>query len=147
MIDLWPDEIKLITLRTPETVLSEQAKLLLKKTNDLVTAGVEREIPFEDETDSLKYNFYIIAPYVENYRYPLFAIEYEMDLYPVRFQLRDDLQEELKGKLGEWEGELMAKSEEEFYSILTEIFQSEKAKLVIGSLMALSEEPKTSSEE
>jgi len=86
--------------------------LRLKKTNDLVTAGVEREIPFddEDETNSLKYNFYIIAPYVENYRYPLFAIEYEMDLYPVRFHLRDDLRQELKDKLGEWEGQLMAKS-------------------------------------
>jgi hypothetical protein len=108
-----------------------------------VTAEVEREIPFEDEdeTRALKYNFYLVAHRLDNYRYALFGIEYEMDLYPVRFHLRDDLEKQLKGTLGEWEGELTANSEEELQPILRALFHSEKTKLVIGSLMAQSQEP------
>lgn len=143
MIDLWPEEIKLLFIRTPQTVLEEQAKLLPPKTDYLVEAEVEREVPFEDdETTFLRYNFFLVAPRLDNYRYALFAIEYEMDLYPVRFDLlRDDLQRQLKETLGEWEGELMAYSEEEMLPILRAIFHSDKTKLVIGSLMAQSQEP------
>jgi hypothetical protein len=138
MIDFWPD-YKQIVQRTPLKVLMEQASLLGKKTNNYVVAEVFRaETPF-GYADEFKYDFYVIAPRLDNYRYRLFSIAYDLDLYPAVFCLGESLQKELKLKLGEWEGNLTASSEEEFQSILREIFHSERARLAIGLLLAQSE--------
>lgn len=141
MYDLWPDDVKGLRLRTPETVLREQASLLKNKTNGIVLAGVSEVEISNENAEFLIYHFFIIAPRLEDYRFRLFAASYNMDLYPVIFELDEELREELKEQLGEWKEPLTAESEQQLESILREIFHSKKTRLVIGSLLTQSEPP------
>lgn len=141
MYDLWPLDVKRLGLRTPETVLREQASLLKNKTNGIVLAGLS-EVEISNENAAfLIYHFFLIAPRLEDYRFRLFAASYNYDLYPVVFTLDEDLRQELKEQLGEWEEPLTASEEEELESILRSIFHSKKTRLVIGSLLTQSEAP------
>ena len=125
--------------RTPEIILKEQASLLGEKTNQIVVAEVSQAKTSFTYLDPSRYNFYLVAPRLENFNsesfhYRLFAIECPNKFYPVVFHLGKQLQQEFNGK-----EKLIAKSEEEFISILSEIFHSERTRQVIGSLLELSE--------
>ncbi|MGB0386763.1 MAG: hypothetical protein ACPGWR_18275 [Ardenticatenaceae bacterium] len=123
--------------RHPLTILREQASLLGSKTDNVVVAKVIED----DSYDPPKYDFYLIAIPLENFHHRLFSIQYEIP-YPVFFDFRKEkkLEQEIEEKRGKWKWELPAYSEEEFESILYEIFHSERIKKVIGSLLTLSEE-------
>lgn len=124
--------------RDARTILREQASLLGSKTGGVVVAKV-----YEDDRyiEPPRYDFFLIAPLMDNFHHRLFSIEFKKP-YPVFFVFGKDkkLEQELRDKFGEWKWDLPARSEEEFEEILTVIFHSERTKHLIGSLMTLSDE-------
>ena len=63
MLDLWPEDIGPIPdLKSPVTILREQASLLGKKTNNLVEAELVQLEAVISEDREFSYAFLIVAP-------------------------------------------------------------------------------------
>lgn len=157
MLDLWPEDIGPIPdLKSPVTILREQASLLGKKTNNLVEAEVVQLESVISEEKEFSYAFLIVAPALDNYRYKLFTISYGINLYPVTINVDKDIQAEipptaeerreivksgrvftdLREEIG-IKRKLVAESEDEFVEILKKIFSAKKTKRVIGALLSM----------
>ncbi len=137
MSDLWPKDIARTALRAPVTILREQASLLGEKTQYLVKAEVTTQSldnRFNPSKAEFVHSFYLSAPALDDYRYQLFAITHPVDLYPVDFDLDEDIQKELLPKNGK--EALSAQTQEELVDILGKILNSGKAKRVVHALLA-----------
>ncbi len=138
MQDLWPQDIVAYEERekAPVVVLREQAINLTKRTQGLIIAEV---IQVPDETFSaqrpFRYKFALMAPSIGQYRFVLFKISYDIDLYPVRFDLDLDISRELFPDSQEPVA-LSAESEEEFLDRLRKLFAARKTRRVIAALLA-----------
>src|SRR5229473_2311676 len=77
-VDLWGDLIA-EPVRTPVTILKEQATLLGSKTNQMVLAEVKTEV----EEGEFVHAFELVVPFLEYYRYRLFTVQHSITLYPV----------------------------------------------------------------
>ncbi len=83
------------------------------------------------------YQLLLTTPALPNYTYSHFTIiHHGVDLYPVVFRIDEEVERELKHKLGKWDGLLTARSEEQFESVLRGIFNSWSTRRVIYSLLA-----------
>ncbi|MDM8530493.1 hypothetical protein QUF63_04925 [Anaerolineales bacterium HSG25] len=149
MIDLWPNDITVdqVSVRAPVNILREQASVLAQKTQNLVKADVqpyEREFwelgkdvvgikePLDMPSQPFKYSFELVAPVLNNYSYLLFAIFHNVDMYPTQVKLAKSLHVDKETR------ELSANTEEEFLTILGDIFKAPKTKTIIQSLIAQS---------
>jgi hypothetical protein len=113
--DLW-GEITPSAVRTPVSILREQAALLGAKTGYAIEAKVETRV-----TGSRFYqSFNLVVPALDNYSYELFEIYHEISLYPVRVM---SLAESLK-------------DEESFVNWLGKKLSSAETKSIIGNLLA-----------
>ena len=95
MTDLWPEDINIPDLIAPVTILKEQASLLGTKTNNVVKAEVTTSKPRLSEEGKFYYVFYLVAPALNNYYYELFAITHGVELYPLVFNLDEDIRNEI----------------------------------------------------
>lgn len=140
MPDLWPDEITTSGMKAPATILKEQASYLGEKTNNLVRAYVLRiEAPPRVRKDDFGYGFALRAPALDDYRYRLFTIWHSIVLYPVTFDVDQDIFEEIGDyKLDEDMTGFLALTEEDMLDILSRIFRSQKTTRIIDSLIAQS---------
>jgi hypothetical protein len=77
--DFWGD-LQPTEVRTPLSILREQASMLGPKTNFLLEARVETEI----EGAWFIHRFNLVVPGLDNYTYQLFEIVHDVNLYPVR---------------------------------------------------------------
>src|SRR5881296_859505 len=77
-VDLW-GEIQPPDVRTPVSILREQAALLGQKTKNLVEASVETT----SSGGTFYHTFKLVAPALDNYTYQLFRIRHGIQLYPV----------------------------------------------------------------
>jgi hypothetical protein len=97
MEDLWPDFEKTPSVKTPISIIKEQASKLREKTNDLVFADIDKNdkinkimlLDNDGKFDryiypSFQYDFYLEAPGLD-YRYKLLSIAHDIFLYPVYF--------------------------------------------------------------
>jgi hypothetical protein len=161
MIDLWPTDIENsdIELKAPVYILKQQASLLGKKTQNIVTAEVGKPIQsniwvgrksqigamdspftslgFSDSVDNTIFfhSFYLVAPAFANYRYELFTIVNDIRLYPVIIYLDEDVLAEIAPSAEKY---VVASSEDEFIEILRKILGSQKTKHVIQAILAQS---------
>ena len=90
--DLWPDDIKSQTVRSPQSVLEEQAVALKRRTNGLLLGEVRRnEISDEeDEVVRIVLGFEIYAPELDK-RVNLFEVIHGPNFeYPAAFVPPDD---------------------------------------------------------
>jgi len=113
--DLW-GEIVPSEVRTPVSILREQASLLGAKTKYMIEGQVETRV--------VESNFYhafkLVVPALDNYAYELFEIRHSVSLYPVRIVATlSDL-----------------KSEEAFVDWLAKKLSSAETKSLIGNLLA-----------
>jgi hypothetical protein len=92
MLDLWPEQLEDDTMRSPVSVLQEQAALLGSKTKNLVQAEVEIG---NTANDNFLYHFFIVAPTLNNYHYRLFSVEHGITLYPALIYLEEELGQEV----------------------------------------------------
>jgi hypothetical protein len=136
MIDLWPEDISASSTKTPLAILTEQAALLGRKTNNFVEAKVKQSpLP---QANFFSYQFLIEAKTL-GYTYRPFEIKHSIDLYPVDVVLLDsDIADNILGRATS-DGKMTTlelKTESQFIDSLREIFKSEKVKKVISALLA-----------
>ena len=139
MQNLWPEDIgKMKKINIPENILKDQASLLGGKANKLVLAEVIHDKSEYSGKTIFKFN--IIAPtYDDRFRYNLFWIEHEIDLYPLVLYSQNKI-------LGEFCDELPSNpeinlpfikinSEEEFLETLKKIFNTKTTRKIINSIL------------
>jgi len=114
--DLW-GEIAPSAIRTPVSILREQASLLGAKTNHVIEGKVESYV----SENKFYHSFKFVVPALDNYSYELFLISHGFNPYPVRprADLASDLQDE--GAFLNWLARKLSASE---------------TKSIIGNLLA-----------
>jgi hypothetical protein len=115
--DLW-GEIAPSLVRTPATILREQASLLGSKTKNTIEGKVESRV----SGSSLYHSFNLIVPALDNYTYELFQISHDVNLYPVHVERRSSYDE--------------LKNEEAFVRWLGQKLSSAETRSIIGNLLA-----------
>src|SRR6185436_13952765 len=126
--NLWPEDIAVTDAVAPVSLLKEQAALLGERTKNLVegsvTSGVGKSLALMLE-GGFTYDFDIVAPALNYYRYRLFSISHGVELYPLTISGTDALNSD----------EFEVNNEEEFLKALETIFSFEKTKRIISSLI------------
>lgn len=155
--NLWPTDIEARSGQlSPVAILKQQAALLGERTKNLVEAEVETKAT--DYQRQLQHWFYLVAPALDFYKYPLFRVEHPaIRFYPLRIVLakvRPKTATEVKKRpsLAErviaqgfdaFEGisareqamMLKVKSEDAFKAHLKTIFAATETKSIIQSLI------------
>lgn len=111
--DLW-GEVVPAEVRTPLSILREQASLLGAKTNNLVEATVTTAT-YRDE---FVHRFLLVVPGFDNYTYELFRIAHGIELYPV------------------FAGGSARETEEKFIAWLKTTLSSDETKRIISNLFS-----------
>jgi hypothetical protein len=139
MVNLWPAELEVTKLIPPVTILRQQASMLGQLTGNRVLSDVKAR---DGEDDTFTYDFYIVAPSLNNYRYKLLTISHGVDLFPVTIQVEESIYKEIDSpkyfKDNKVHHSFWTDSEDNFLEILKAIFNSSKAKRVISSLLVQS---------
>lgn len=142
--DLWPQELEAAKIRTPVSILKEQASLLGQKTKNLV----EGRVAITEKGTNLSYSFSLVAPALNNYRYLLFTISHDIRMYPLFISVEEEILAEINPELFEEWGTsagLLASShtekaenEAEFLELLKRIFSATKTKQLIAAMLSQS---------
>ena len=118
--NLWPSDFGSPNVVPPVVILRQQATALEENTGRVLRGKVEA---IQTDDLSIYYNFYIVAPSLNNYAYNLFWLSHPIDaLYPV---LLDGREPQLN-------------SPEELKAALKEIFFREKTRNIVQALLAQS---------
>lgn len=134
MHDLWPENIGQAKPKAPVAVLQEQAALLGQKTQNVVEAKVGRvEI---GRPDRFGYTFNIVAVVLGSYTYRLFTIYHGIELYPVDFNLDEDIATEVLGRTDKTWSLIPVDSEEGLIELLGKILKAEKTVQIINALLS-----------
>src|SRR4028118_1563838 len=119
--NLWGELPNAETIRTPYTILKEQASILSEITNGLLIGEVVVNIQKEN---FLAMTLRIKAPSLNNYTYSVVDVQQPIQLYPV------GIRNLIKNTWTEYS------SEEEFENALGQILSSQEVKRVISALLA-----------
>lgn len=122
-LDFWPD-ISASKLRTPLSIMKQQAALLGKHTNNLV----EAEVVTRSEAGRLYHRLFLVAPTLD-YRYQLLSASHDVKLYPVETHVGT----------GPLLLSRVISDEPEFVAWLKEILSSDETKRIIDALLAQAE--------
>jgi len=123
---LWGDLSQPEIVRTPFTILKEQAAILSKATNGLLVGDVARsQSPGQQNVLSILV-LRVIAPSLDDYRYSILEVCHDITLYPL--ELRDFSGNETYSK--------QCDSEEAFEQALGEILSSPPVRKVISALLS-----------
>ena len=121
---LWPDNIGVIDdSLSPFTLLQQQAHFLGERTQNLLKAEVSLiHVQEYSTTKQYIYQFNLVAPLLDNYRFGLFHIRYPVGYwYPVIINDGDQ--------------EFRIESAEALNQILRGIFFSKKTEVIVQSLI------------
>ena len=152
MGDLWPDDLDaaIAEMRSPLSILKEQASLLGAKTKNIVKAKVVRT---RNSTSLLKpprnllasinpgqnvsgmtfwFAFLIHSPALGDYQYRLFEVSYGVEFYPVRLHIDEAIVRELQV---DPEQEIVVDDEAAFVDILSRILKSQRTRQVIQAIL------------
>jgi len=95
MTDLWPEDIIKSPVKAPVAILREQANFLKRKTKGLVQAII---IPSAQtkEGKEFSYNFDLVSPSMSGTHYRLFAVAYDIQLYPATISVEIEIATEIQ---------------------------------------------------
>lgn len=142
--NLWPMDIRATSKQlSPVAILKRQASLLGERTKNIVEAEVETK--GADHQKKLQHWFYLVAPALDFYKYPLFRVEHSpTQFYPLSMSfIVNDETSTKADRTRKFEGitsreqvaMLRVKSEAEFTAHLKTIFAADETKKVIQSLI------------
>lgn len=80
MTEYWPNDLIDDSIKPPISILRDVATELNQKTGGLLTASITDP---DNQTRSLLYRFYVIAPALNDFSCEIFRMRSEMSLYPV----------------------------------------------------------------
>jgi hypothetical protein len=121
--DLWGD-FQVAEVRTPVSILREQAALLGPKTKNIIEARVSTQA----RDGRFYHSFDLMVPALDNYTYELFSVDHDVTLYPV-FTAKDAMST-FRGN------QISLKTEEEFTDWLGHRLSSHETRKIISSLLA-----------
>ncbi len=137
--DLWPNDVALTDIVSPAAILRYQAGQLRAKTRNLLEADVE----IVPDDKNVKIEFYVIAPALDRYRVLLFSVTHRPELvYPVTVIDECLCDEEVYDERDS--GYPEAADQKEFTRLLSIVLASPRTRSVIQSLLARSNEDRTS---
>jgi len=119
--NLWGEIDNLPQIKPPVSILKEQSQMLEKMTKGLLVG----KIVSNSKDNEFEYTFYINAPSLNNYTYPILMIYHEITLYPVTIEI-----------LHKKERMIECKDIEEFEAKLGNIFSSPEIRKVISGLLS-----------
>jgi hypothetical protein len=120
--NLWGEMPQPEEIRTPYTIIREQAALLEELTGGILQGRV-RKVQ-EEDTKSFTYFLDILAPALDDFVFRVLMIRYEITLYPVAVKdFVNDMNDECD-------------TEESFVEELEKILGSDEMKRVISGLMS-----------
>lgn len=121
--NLWPEDFGMISSVPPVTILRQQAAMLGRRTQNILTADVRTGENFEDE---LVHRFYLVAPALGDYRYQLFLVRHPaVSIYPATVWFSNSEKEETP-------------DETSLRDVLKRIFASDETRRIVQSLIAQS---------
>jgi hypothetical protein len=124
-VDLW-GEIITEPIRTPLTILREQATFLEKNTNGILTGEIRSDI----KGGSFTHYFYVKAPSL-SYSYLLFAVDHSLTLFPANISKFDDSESYISSISN-------IKDEKEFINELKGVIQSPRTQKITSALISQS---------
>lgn len=135
MDSMWPKQFDLDNSKTPAEILTEQGKYLEKATKNMVYSEVVsiKGDDFLEDQSTFNYVFYVMGKYLQNYRFNVFTFSFDIALYPITLYLDSKIANELNISQN-----YNIEDEDYFIETLRKIFNSERLKKVIVSLMRLS---------
>ena len=146
--DYWPEDLESLEILAPVAILTQQASILGKKTNGVVEGFVNSK----DVGSKLHFKFYLVAPTLGNYRYPLFTMSHDICMYPIDIELEEEIFEEIyPDEFNEYQETYLKppkkhqiEDEALFIEFLKMVFSSTKTRQIIGSMLAQSTQIKES---
>ncbi len=80
---LWADLGEVEKVRTPRTILLEQAEFLTQATEGSLVAGVDNlTLPGRD----FRYELNVSVPVLNHYKLAILSVRHNIDLYPIQVQ-------------------------------------------------------------
>ena len=119
--NLWGDLPSGEGIRTPLTILREQASMLGEMTNNLLEAQI---LTNQVSSEDMLHTFQIVAPALDNYTFNLFRVQHGVHLYPLAII---DIQRGVQ---------LHTPDEPSFEEKLEEILTSEQTRRLVAALLA-----------
>jgi hypothetical protein len=113
--DFW-GELGTTEVKTPLSIMREQAAALGRRTKNLVEARVETRTVGR----SFVHSFELVVPSLDDYTYQLFEIRHELDLYPI----------DVKGT------DVVLTTEEAFTAWLRDRLSSAETRRIVTNLLA-----------
>ena len=129
-VSLWPDIPAPTSIRTPMTILREQAAALSQKTETLV----EGRVTTTHEGDTIVVDFDFVVPSLQYYSYRLLRVVYGAEPYPVRVAAHSIPPTVAMSTGGRATGTLEALNEDTFVALLRDIFRSEQTQRILAAL-------------
>lgn len=143
MKNLWPNQFKETSERSPKELLETQAGFLGQITGGIVVAEVRKmdsgAVLFAAQKAEFGFSLFLIGKFIDDYSFRVFQVFHDIAFYPVLTRLDEGIAREL-GYYNLGIGTSVARSEsaDEFEELLASVFRSERIKKVVGSIMALS---------
>ncbi len=146
MSNLWPADIAGNVQRSPVVILREQASFLGNLTGNQVIGDV---VKAENVDNTFRYNFYLRAPALGDYRYLLFVIQHDVGLYPLTLIADEEIFREITHSAPldpnlptpPQINRLRVASEQDFIDYLIQIFASQKVRRIVGGILSQVEQP------
>ena len=118
--NLWGDLKDLETVRTPKTVLKEQAQILTEATDGILVGDVRES---EIRGEFLIY-LEIKVPALNNYTYTVMSVRHSIDMYPARVNAE-------KPNVSQ-----VCDNEEDFTGVVETVLSSDEMKTIVSRLLA-----------
>jgi hypothetical protein len=119
---LWGDPSTLKSIRTPKTMLTEQADFLNQTTGGLIRAQVNAT----QNGANLSFSLSIIAPVLNNYNFTVCMVTHDVNIYPCKIYSSED---------NTWQD---CENEEELRVRLRTVLSSDKTRRIIEALLSQS---------
>lgn len=143
MESLWPDDVDIgCKSSSAITILREQAIMLGNATNNILKGEVRGKK--ESPSGKMIFDFYILAPLLQNYRYKLLQLQIDMvNLYPVELYVNEEISRELGFEVEENRGKspILIYDENQLKAELQRIFATRITRNVLRNLIDSSREP------
>jgi len=86
-----------------------------------------------NHVDEFSYQFFLLGKFLKSYKFKLLDFSHSITMYPVDISIDSEIAEELGV-----EHDIELDTEEEFISVISKIFNTERVKTVIGSIIQIS---------
>jgi hypothetical protein len=117
---LWGDLSQVERVRSPRTILLEQAQYLTQATKGALVGSVSDEI----YPGRFRYYLVVEVPALNSYRVTIFSAEHDVDLYPVRIKAE-------RAKI-----DVACHDETEFENVVGAVLSSPEVKTMLSRLLS-----------